>query len=195
MVGAAPLTLRLAAAVLALVVAGIAGAQSYTAKGHCRDGQPHGVYELRDARGTVRAVGAYNRGKRTGSFIFWSSEGVRIAHLPFDEDALSGTLAMWYAGKPGREPQRKLEAAYRNGQLDGDKRSWYPNGSARGHYRYESGELRAATASSEAGKPLGQAEARALAQRDATTDEAFVASLLAIVRDHPPVCDASAEKT
>ncbi|MFO1305150.1 MAG: hypothetical protein U1F54_15570 [Burkholderiales bacterium] len=42
------MTLRLAAAVLALVVAGIAGHAIYTAKGHCRDGQPHDVYELRD---------------------------------------------------------------------------------------------------------------------------------------------------
>lgn len=194
MVGATPVVLRIVTGVLALIVCGTPAAQTYVAKGHCRDGQPHGVYELRDTKGTVRAVGAYNRGKRTGSFIFWSSDGVRIAHLPFDEDALSGTLAMWYAGKQAREPQRKLEAAYRNGQLDGDKRSWYPDGRARAEYRYDNGTLRAASAITESGKPLGETEALALAQRDAVTDDAFVASLLAIVRDHPPSCHTSGDK-
>jgi hypothetical protein len=195
MVGAAQVVLRTVAALVAYVAAGVSAAQPYTPQGHCRDGLPHGVYELRDAKGAVRAVGAFNRGKRTGSFIFWSSEGVRIAHLPFEEDELSGTLAMWYAGKQaGREPQRKLEAAYRSGRLDGDKRSWYPSGSARAEYRYEKGELRSATASGEGGKPLSDAEARALAQRDAVTDDAFVASLVAIVRAHPPRCDAGGDK-
>ncbi|MFO1313487.1 MAG: hypothetical protein U1F41_15635 [Burkholderiales bacterium] len=176
------------------MLCGTPAAQPFTAKGHCRDGQPHGVYELRDEKGTVRAVGAYNRGKRTGSFIFWSSGGVRIAHLPFEEDELSGTLAIWHAGRPGREPQRKLEASYRNGRLEGDKRSWYANGSARAEYRYENGVLRTASASTEAGKPLSEADARALAQRDEAIDHAFVMSLLAIVRDHPPRCDAAGDK-
>lgn len=187
--------LRTVLACVALAVAGVAAAQPYTAQGHCRDGLPHGAYKLRDVKGTVRAVGAFNRGKLTGSFIFWSSDGTRIAHLPFEEDALSGTLAMWYAGKPGaREPQRKLEAAYRDGQLDGDKRSWYPNGNARAEYRYEKGELRGAAASGENGKPLPEAEARALAKRDAVTDDAFVASLVAIVRAHPPPCEPAGDK-
>jgi hypothetical protein len=193
-VGAAQVALRAAVAAAALLAAGASLAESYTVYGNCRDGLAHGSYELRDAKGTVRAVGAFNRGKRTGSFIFWSSDGVRIAHLPFDEDVLSGTLAMWYSGRPGREPQRKLEAAYSRGQLNGDKRSWFPNGQLRSEYRYEKGELRDASASTEGGKPLTQADARVLAQRDALTDDAFVASLLAIVTANPPRCDAAGDK-
>ena len=181
-------------AVLALVAAGACAAQPYTADGHCRDGLPHGNYELRDAAGKLRALGAFNRGKRTGSFIFWSSEGVRIAHLPFEEDVLSGTLATWYAGKSAREPQRKLEAVYSHGHLNGDKRSWYPNGRLRAEYRYEKGELRAATARSESGDTLDAASARALAQADAAADDVFVASLLAIVGAHPPRCDNTVQK-
>ena len=194
MVGATQVVLRAAVAAVALLAAGASLAQTYTAYGNCRDGLAHGSYELRDTKGTVRAVGAFNRGKRTGSFIFWSSDGVRIAHLPFDEDVLSGTLAMWYSGKPGREPQRKLEAAYSQGQLNGDKRSWFPNGHARSEYRYERGELRDASASTDGGKALTQADARALAQRDALTDDAFVASLLAIVAANPPRCEAAGDK-
>ena len=192
MVGAPQVTLR--AVALALLWSSACAAQPFVPQGSCRDGQPHGNYELRDTTGKVRAVGAFNRGKRTGSFIFWSGEGVRIAHLPFDEDALSGTLALWYAGKSAREPQRKLEAVYSHGRLNGDKRSWYPNGQLRAEYRYERGELREAAATSESGKALAAADAHALARRDAATDDAFVASLLATVAAHPPRCDGTGDK-
>ena len=190
----APQVARRWVGALALAVAGACAAQPYAVDGNCREGLPHGNYELRDAKGTLRALGAFNRGKRTGSFIFWSSDGVRIAHLPFEEDALSGTLATWYSGKSTREPQKKVEAVYSRGQLNGDKRSWYPNGRPRAQYRYEKGEIREASATSPSGKALGDADARALAQRDATADDAFVASLLAIVTAHPPRCDQTGDK-
>ena len=48
--------------------------------GSCRDGQPHGRYELRDRRGKLRVAGAFNRGRRTGSFIFWTAAGSRCPH-------------------------------------------------------------------------------------------------------------------
>ncbi len=93
-----------------------------------------------------------------------------------------------------RMRQLQLEAVYSHGRLHGGKRSWYPNGRLRAEYRYEKGELREASASSEGGKALGDADARALAQRDAAADDAFVASLLAFVAANPPRCDASGEK-
>ena len=192
MVGAAQLILGGAAA--ALLAVAVCEAQPFTSNGNCRDGLPHGNYELRDAKGNVRAVGAFNRGKRTGSFIFWSSEGTRIAHLPFDEDALSGTLALWYSGKSTREPQRKLEAAYSHGNLNGDKRSWYPDGRLRAEYRYENGTLSQASATRESGQAMSEADARTQALRDAALDDAFVASLLGTVAANPPRCDGNGDK-
>ena len=192
MVGAAQLILGGAAA--ALLAVGVCQAQPFTSNGNCREGLPHGNYELRDAKGNVRAVGAFNRGKRTGSFIFWSSDGARIAHLPFDEGALSGTLALWYSNKSTREPQRKLEAAYSHGKLNGDKRSWYPDGRPRAEYRYADGTLRLASAARESGQAMSDADARALALRDAALDDAFVASLLATVAANPPRCDGNGDK-
>ena len=189
-----PQVIRRWIGLIALAFAGACVAQPYTAEGHCRDGVPHGNYELRDANGNLRAIGAFNRGKRTGSFIFWSSDGVRIAHLPFDEDVLSGTLATWYTGKSANDPQRKVEAAYSNGKLNGGKRSWYPNGRVRAEYRYERGELREASATDPSGKALDAAEARSLAQQDSTADSAFIASLLAIVAANPPRCEGSGDR-
>lgn len=186
---------RLALIAGLLIVVGGAAAQDFSVEGSCRDGLPHGSYELRDDKGTVRVVGAFNRGKRTGSFLFWASTGVRTAHLPFDDDALSGTVAVWYADpRSPDERRRKLEAVYSRGRLNGSKRSWFPNGRLRSEYGYERGVLRSATATSESGKALPESEARELAARDLADDEALYASLLAIVNSHLPRCEPATDR-
>ncbi|MBK7332878.1 MAG: hypothetical protein IPI87_11145 [Betaproteobacteria bacterium] len=136
---------RLAILVAAAALAAPAAAEPFDVRGACRDGEPQGIYELRETRGALRVLGAFSRGKRTGSFIYWTTAGDRIAHLPYDEGAISGTVALWYPGAaPGREPQQQLEAAYARGVLSGPKRSWHPDGSRRGDYVYERGALVAA---------------------------------------------------
>ena len=179
-----------ALAAVTLAAAGTAAAQALQATGHCRDGRPHGAYRLLGSDGTLRAVGAFNRGKRTSSFIFWSSRGVRIAQIPYDEGQWSGTLSLWYADAArGRDPQQKLEAAYVAGRRNGETRSWHANGKPRAVFVYEQGTLVKASAWSVAGAPLGDAAARALAARDAEADERYYESLEAIVNAHPPRCD------
>jgi len=186
----------LGAAVLAAPLAPAAESQPVTPTGSCRDGLPHGAYELRDAGGRLRVSGAFNRGKRTSSFIFWSSAGVRLAHLPYDEGVLSGTVSLWYADSPRRgEPQQKLEAAYVAGSLDGSKRSWHANGAKRAVFVYARGALVEAQAWSAAGAQQGEPGARALAERDATADRRYYESLEAMVDQHPPRCDAPAAPT
>jgi antitoxin component YwqK of YwqJK toxin-antitoxin module len=172
-----------------------AAAQDLVVEGNCREGQAHGGYELRGPGGQVRVVGAFNKGKRAGSFLFWSSTGARVAQLPFEEDVLSGTLALWYVNaERGGEPKPKLEAAYAQGLLSGSKRSWHPNGRLRTDLRYDRGALVEARAYSEAGKPLPEAEARALAARDLVADEKYYASLDAIVRSHLPRCEPASDR-
>ena len=133
---------RLAILVAAAALASPAAAEPFDVRGACRDGEPQGIYELRETRGALRVLGAFSRGKRTGSFIYWTTAGDRIAHLPYDEGAISGTVALRYPGAaPGREPQQQLEAAYARGVPSGPKRSWHPDGSRRGDYAYERGGL------------------------------------------------------
>ena len=186
----------IALAILAtLALQASAAAQDLVIEGSCREGQPHGAYELRAPGGQVRVVGAFNKGKRTGSFLFWSSRGVRIAQLPYDDGALSGTLALWYANaERNTEPKLKLEAVYAHGLLSGTKRSWYPNGRLRAELRYDRGLLVEARAYSEAGKPLSDADARALAANDLATDEKFYSSLDEIIRAHLPHCEPASER-
>jgi antitoxin component YwqK of YwqJK toxin-antitoxin module len=184
-----------ACGVVVAVVSGwapAAWAQQFRIVASCRDGYPHGAYELRSAGGQLRVAGAFNRGKRTSSFLFWTSNGVRVAHIPFDEDQKSGTLSLWYAdARPGREPQQKLEAVFSAGRRNGTTRSWHANGKARTILRYEHGELVEAQAWNASGVPLSESAARDLATRDREDDERYYASLDAIVMSHLPRCDSS----
>jgi hypothetical protein len=194
-VGAAQALRGVAVAALLAVAGAAAGAPEFVVEGSCRDGQPHGAYEARMANGQVRIVGAFNRGKRTGSFMFWSSAGVRIAQLPYADDALSGTVALWYADAKRRDDARpKLEATYVHGRMSGLQRSWYPNGRPRAEYRYEQGTLAAARVFGESGQPLAEAVARAQAVRDRAEDEKFFAALDAIVRANLPRCDPATDR-
>ncbi len=190
MVGTAAKIIGAGACALAVYALAItAMAQALIVEGNCRDRQPHGAYELRMSNGQLRVAGAFSNGKRTGSFLFWTASGARIAHLPFDDDEMNGTVALWYPDK--RNPQSKLEAVYVSGRLNGVKRSWHPNGRLRAEFRYESGALLDASAFDAAGKPLPTPEARALAARDALADASYYASLEQIVRDNLP-CKSAA---
>ena len=173
----------------------LAAPPTYVVSGNCRDGQPHGAYELRMPDGTLRVTGAYARGKRTGSFLFWSSSGVRIALLPYEDDVMNGTVALWYLVPGGKaEPRSKLKAVYANGQHAGLARSWYSEGSPRAEFRYDHGALVSARAWTAAGAPLPEIDARAMAQHDVTLDAQFYNTLEAIVRDNPPPCAANGRK-
>ena len=182
--------MRKAAAACVALAACAASAQELTVDGSCRDGRPHGAYEVKGPGGTVRAVGAFAKGRRTGTFLFWSGAGARIALLPYDDDALSGTVALWYppSGRAG-DARPRLEAGYSRGRPSGVTRSWFPDGRLRAEYRYADGVLTAARAFTAAGAAMPDADARALAQRDLAADDREVAALEAFVRAHAPRCD------
>jgi hypothetical protein len=188
----APRRPRALVAVLALVAAPLLPAQELVVGGTCRDGEPHGAYTLRAADGRLRVAGAFARGHRTGTFLFWSNGGSRVAVIPYDDDRKTGTVAVWFApSSRGSDAPRKSEAAYVDNQLHGEKRSWYPNGKPRTRLRYEHGELVDAHAFAPSGVALSEAESRKRAQADAATDEAFYATLEALVARNGPKCEAA----
>ena len=181
----------IASIALALAVASSGSqAQQFDVVGSCRSGVPNGAYELRSAGGRLRVAGAFAQGRKTGTFIFWSSRGARLAVIPYEDDARTGTVALWYV-PPGasRELRPKLEAPYAGNALHGIKRSWHASGSRRAEFRYDHGVLVEARAWSASGAPLPDADARSLAASDAASDERYYASLEQIVRDNAPHCE------
>ena len=186
-------TRGLIACVAAIVTSFAATAQDLEVHAACRDGLAHGAYELRSANGQLRVAGAFNRGKRTGSFIFWTRDGIRVAHIPYDEDHVSGTLSLWFQqAKKNGDAQQKLQAGFAGGHRNGISRSWYASGRLRAIYRYEADALADAQAWSAAGTPLPEDEARKLALRDREEDEKYYASLDAVVLAHLPACEGHA---
>ena len=186
---------RLTAAVVAAgVAAGFAVAESpaYVADGSCRDGVAHGRYELRTPTGSLRASGAFNHGRRTGSFIFWDGAGARVAHIPYDDDARSGTLATWYPPRAdGADVVPRFESAFRHGARDGLTRTWYRDGHRRSEAEFAGGEVVAVAAWSDAGAKLPARAAREIVERDARDATAMYDALEALVGANLPRCDAT----
>jgi len=183
----------LAIAAWLIVSALPARAETFRAEGSCREGVAHGAWQLIGANGQPRALGAFAHGKRTGSFIFWSATGVRIAHVPYDEDAKNGTLALWYdaPARDGPSAQR-LEAKFVHGAPDGVTTVWDRDGRRRGEYRYVGGRLVDALAWDARGRALGGERARAQAESDALAHERQYRTLDRLVERHLPRCASDA---
>jgi len=188
-----PAPMRAAALLIVGFAAGgtaVAYAETYVVNGGCRDGEPNGAYELRMPDGRLRVIGAFTKGRRTGTFVFWAASGARIAVIPYEDNLKAGTVALWYAPANAQaDLPRKLEAAYVGDWLHGITRSWHSNGNPRTELRYERGQLIEARAWVEAGAPLPEVEARAIAGHDFATDDRFYATLEAIVADNRPRCE------
>ena len=175
-----------------LAAASVAAAQppAWIVDGGCRDGQPHGNYELRAGTGALRVAGAFNHGKRTGSFIFWTARGSRVAHIPYDDDLRNGTLATWYETRiTGAEPPRRFESMWRRGAREGLTRTWYAGGRRRSETEYERGRPVTTAGWTDTGTRLNEPAAREVAERDAIAADAYYMELETLVRDHLPHCD------
>ena len=182
---------RILGAALVLASTAIqAAAPELVASGACRDGAPNGAYELRMPDGRLRVLGAFAKGRRTGTFLFWAATGSRIAVIPYEDDAKVGTIALWYPPAiPLDEPRRKLEAAHAAGVRHGVTRSWHANGRPRTEYLYEHGKLMTARAWNAQGTPLTEAEARRTSERDLAADAEYFASLERTIAENGPRCD------
>ena len=170
-------------------IARAAPVERLVASGACRDGLANGAFELRTPDGRLRVLGAFAKGHRTGTFLFWSATGARVAVIPYDDGVKVGTVALWYAPASSQgEPRRRLESAYSAGVLHGFTRSWHVNGKRRAEYRYERGELAAAQAWSESGASLPESAARRLAELDLAITANLYAELEQTITENLPLC-------
>ena len=180
-----------AIAAAALVSGALAAPADLVTKAGCRDGRAQGPYELRDAAGQLRVAGAFNEGTRTGSFIFWRGNGVREAHVPYDNGLRNGTVATWYDGASDREPPRHVESEWRHGVREGTTRTWYLDGHPRSETEYAKGAIASSGAWSDAGERLADDAARALAEADEQAADAAYAGLNDRIASHMPNCGQS----
>lgn len=180
---------RAACGLAAALVASGSAAQSLVASGACRDGVPNGMYELRTTSGALRVAGAFAMDRRTGTFVFWTAAGARIAVIPYDESVRSGTVALWHVdAHAAKEASHRLEAPYVAGLRHGTSRAWHYNGEPRGEYVYVHGRLVEARGWTKAGVALNEAQAAVQAASDFARDEELLGSLERMVAAHKPHC-------
>ena len=176
----------------ALTVPAARGAEStFDVHGGCRDGLPNGAYELRAANGQLRVAGAFHMGKRTGTFIFWTERGRRVAAIPYDEGVRNGTIALWHVDSRASEPGRRLEAPVQRGRAEGVRRSWYPGGQPRTEAEYVDDRLVRIAAWDRSGRPVSEETANRYEREDVQAVMRELANLEDLVTAHPPDCSAA----
>lgn len=138
----------------------------YTERATCAFGVPDGAYALVLASGVEQVTGTFSQGRKNGVFTIFHSSGEKVAELPYRLDALDGTVRLWFTNAVGGNA-RKLEARDVAGVLDGEKLSWYSDGTRRSVLRYADGRLDDAEAWERDGDALSPAQAEALAETPA----------------------------
>ena len=154
--------------------------------GTCRDGAA--ARRLRAARcptAGCASLGAFAKGRRTGTFLFWSATGARIAVIPYDDDAQGRhRRALVRAGDAaGASRAASSKPPTSAGVLHGVTRSWHRERQRRGRSIATSAAswraLRAAGApSGKRAAPTPSARALARARRRSTDDADRTRSLL-----------------
>jgi len=178
---------RVASIALLLSVGCTTHPSKYSIRGSCASGVPDGDYALVLPTGRTQITGTFVQGKKNGVFTIYRSSGEKVAMIPYRTDQIDGTVELWYGPESGAG-QRKLEATYVSGLLDGPKLSWYSDGGRRGVFHYTSGQLDGAEAWAHDGSALSPREAASMAAGDANADRRYYEGLEEFIRENPPRC-------
>ncbi|MBT8493569.1 MAG: hypothetical protein KJO07_10965, partial [Deltaproteobacteria bacterium] len=99
------------------------------------DGRKHGPYIEWWSRGQMRMRGQYQFGGRTGTWLSFSSRGIRTREIEFWEGDIHGKAAFWYDnGQPWKA------GSYRRNLEHGEWAWYHPEGGKWLTGRYESGK-------------------------------------------------------
>jgi hypothetical protein len=158
--------------------------------GACAGSVPNGPYTWLSLEGKPEIEGSFDHGRKDGVFTFYGGAGDELAQIPFHEDAIQGTIRLWYSrmSTGGVAGRRKLLASYSAGEPDGDKVSWYADGSRRAIFHYTRGRLDHAQVWSPDGAPGAQEDATAMAAQDLAADARYYQTLEGFVAEAMPTC-------
>ena len=89
-----------------------------------------GVCQLKNKRGSVQANGKLVDWKKEGLWTFWDAHGVKTLELTFKANVLDGPASLFYSSYHSLEyaGNKKVETSFKNGQMDGTNRAYYPDG-------------------------------------------------------------------
>jgi len=126
-------------------------------------GLPIGDYRFVTSQGFTEARGSFIDGKMHGLWVFWDSDGTKVAEISYDHGAISGPFHLYYsrflnptfAGKP------KSEGQAQNGKPIGEHISYLPDGQVDSRVTIlEDGQIKPSTGSAELARKMVEADHR-----------------------------------
>jgi hypothetical protein len=137
------------------------------------DGKPEGLFELRTPDGKVQVRGNFEQGRKTGTWIFADSGGVKVAELTYRDGLRDGPFQMWYGSFafPESAGKDKLAATFDADQLDGDKTRWRKDGSPECKTRFDHGTIINAECWDGNGVQKSQSDSLKMARDELKADE------------------------
>lgn len=137
------------------------------------DGKPEGLFELRDSRGNVQVRGNFQQGRKTGTWIFSDSGGIKVAELTYRDGLRHGPFRMWYGSLafPESAGKDKVAAAFDGDQLNGDKTRWRKDGSPECKTRFDHGAIINVECWDANGLQMSEAESLKITREELKADE------------------------
>jgi len=96
----------------------------------------HGPWTLYHESGEKAGDGRYLKGRKTGKWKWWASDGRRDEEVQYEKGVRNGIAMRWHPNG-----QRAYEGRYRNGERDGTWTWWYADGTKAAFEEYREGKL------------------------------------------------------
>ena len=149
-----------------------------------------GGYRASTDDGVVRITGEYRQGKRSGTFTIYDPAGVKLIQLPYQDGLLNGTIRAWYT--PGTsnlsESQPKLLSEVLDDVVEGQYKTWYPDGTKRSSALINEGTVTSFEAWGPDGSPLEIKDQLAFLDADIEADFVYYGQLEQVLNSYPPDC-------
>jgi hypothetical protein len=133
-------------------------------------GLPVGDYRFVNSQGSTEAQGHFIDGKMDGSWVFWTSDGTKVAEISYDRGVRSGPFRLYWSNllNPDFAGKLKAEGKAQDGKQVGEHISYLPDGQVDSRAKIlEDGQIQPSIGSSEVARKKLAADDRYFAGLEA----------------------------
>ena len=126
-------------------------------------GLPAGDYRFVNSQGSTEAQGHFIGGKMDGLWVFWTSDGTKVAEISYDHGVRSGPFRLYYSSFLDSRSAGKLKAEGRNqnGEQVGEHIAYLTDGQVNSRATLlEDGQIKPSIGSPELARKLLEADNR-----------------------------------
>lgn len=133
-------------------------------------GLPAGDYRFVNSQGSAEAQGHFIDGKMDGLWLFWTSDGTKVAEISYDRGVRSGPFRLYWSNflNPDFAGKLKAEGKAQNGKQVSEHISYLPDGQIDSRAKIlEDGQIQPSIGSSEIARKKLEADDRYFAGLEA----------------------------